>query len=207
MPHPLSVKLLSEICVDFIKDNMSKFCEMSSMMRPAGVDAFNAVNSQSPFDSLRKFNDSFIQFIAWQMNYWFLYFVCDVSSASVILEGIIRHLTLSNQLKEKYLELLITPHLRTLDFSMCDKHSISGLLRLASRKCPVMTKFFFKNIKAFKISYLYNSTWDLYGLEVLDTSWAAWILFQSLHICKCWTSQGLEQLTVYCIFSELIVQI
>ena len=55
MPLPLSVKLLSEICVDFIKDNMSKFCEMSSMRRPAGVDAFNAENSLSPFDSLRKF--------------------------------------------------------------------------------------------------------------------------------------------------------
>jgi hypothetical protein len=77
------------------------------------------------------------------------------SSASVILEGIIRHLTQNNQLKEQYLELLITPHLRTLDFSMCDKNSISGLLRLASRKCPVsILEIFLLNL-AFKFYFIF----------------------------------------------------
>ncbi len=55
MPHALSVKNLSEMCVDFIKDNMGEFCKISALGRPTGVDAFNSENGQSPFDLLRKF--------------------------------------------------------------------------------------------------------------------------------------------------------
>ena len=55
MPHSSSVKYLSEMCVDFIKDNMDEFSKISSMRRPTGVDAFFSECSQSPFDLLRKF--------------------------------------------------------------------------------------------------------------------------------------------------------
>ena len=58
MPYSISVKCLSEMCVDFIKDNMSEFCKMSSLGWPTGLDVFNSENSQSPFELLRKLTDT-----------------------------------------------------------------------------------------------------------------------------------------------------
>jgi hypothetical protein len=62
--------------------------------------------------------------------------------ASVIIEEIILLLKKKKLLENKFIELLITPQLWTLDFrSMCEKdETVSGLLRLATIISPVCFK-------------------------------------------------------------------
>jgi hypothetical protein len=61
--------------------------------------------------------------------------------ASVIIEEIIVLLKKKKLLENKFIELLITPQLWTLDFrSMREKDQVSGLLRLATIISPVCFK-------------------------------------------------------------------
>ena len=41
------------------------------------------------------------------------------------------------KLRKELFELLVTPHLRTLDLSMCESNVAPCLLNLASLRCPV----------------------------------------------------------------------
>lgn len=66
--------------------------------------------------------------------------------ASIIMDEIIACLKKKKLLETKIIELLITPQLRTLDFSsMCEDNEVSGLLRLVTIKSPVCFSCFFLN--------------------------------------------------------------
>ena len=56
----------------------------------------------------------------------------------MIIEDIISCLKKKKLLETNVIELLISPQLRTLDFSsMCEENKVSGLLRLATIISPV----------------------------------------------------------------------
>jgi hypothetical protein len=48
------------------------------------------------------------------------------------------------KLRKQLFELLITPHLRSLDLSMCESNVASCILNLASLRCPVKRYFIFQ---------------------------------------------------------------
>jgi hypothetical protein len=82
---------------------------------------------------------------------YFHFLGCVNFLASCFIEEIIKVLGEKGYLKKQFLEYLITPRLRTLDFStMCVRNEISDLLRFAANRCPV------RNIKIYTYGFNFN---------------------------------------------------
>jgi hypothetical protein len=130
-------KSLKKLCAEFVASNLDHWCNSSS-----SEDEINKCDQEatlSQFDKLRKLsNMKQILLIHIKNLVFFL--------ASVLLEEVL-HLVRcllegsSSPDKMKFtkqsFELLITPHLRSLDLSMCDSNDVPYILNLASLRCTV----------------------------------------------------------------------
>nr|CAH0106758.1 unnamed protein product [Daphnia galeata] len=107
MPRVKRVNSLFDMSIDFITENMDKFCKKMSTVNE--IDVVKQERSTNVFSLL----------------------------PSYFIEEIIKVLGEKGYLKKQFLEHLMTPRLHTLDFSsMCVRTEISDLLRLAAIRCP-----------------------------------------------------------------------
>ena len=130
MPQIIGIKPLSQLCVDFIINNMPVLCQKPTVTSNlAGIDQGLV---HDPFDPLRKFTPldmlfNFIRKINCQMYF----------SASKFLEEII-HALLTKGCLKKFFRFLSTPQLVKLDLrNMKKKDDCSDQFLLESTRCVV----------------------------------------------------------------------
>ncbi|EFX87159.1 hypothetical protein DAPPUDRAFT_307167 [Daphnia pulex] len=145
MPQVKSVESLFQLCLNNVTDHMDEWAKKSPKLN--GVEDIEFIKkSTNPFYDL----------------------------PSVIIEEIILLLKKKKLLETKFIELLITPQLWTLDFrSMCEENEVSGLLHLATIISPDL-----KNLWLFHEEYfLDNDKYESFipkfsNLQVVDISYS-----------------------------------